>query len=79
MSAKKLNASYSPPNRMNVFIVYELDIWSQDLNSEFALKDCLFEGDKLGNNADLDKYAYTGYRIWFDSHSEFSLPDGSMG
>ena len=30
-------------------------------------------------NADTDKYKYSGYNIGFDSRSEFSLPDGSMG
>lgn len=27
---------------MDVFIVYELDIWARDLNANFALDDCLF-------------------------------------
>ena len=59
-------------------IVYELDTWSQDLNSDFTLKDRLFGGVKLSKNADPDKYVYTGYGIGFNSLSEFSLHDGSM-
>ena len=39
----------------------------------------MFEAVKLTKNADPDKYKYSGYSIGFDSHSEFSLPDGSMG
>ena len=54
-----------------MFIVYELDRWSRDLNTNFTLKYCLF-------GVDHDKYVYTGYSIGFDSHSEFSLPDGSI-
>ena len=30
-------------------------------------------------NADPDKYKYSGYGIGFDSHSEFSFSDGSVG
>ena len=58
---------------------YELDTWSRDLNSDFTLKACLFVCVKLAKNADPGKYAYTGYGTGFDSLSEFSLPDGSMG
>ena len=35
--------------------------------------------ERLTINADPDKYIYTDYGIGFDSRSEFSLPDGSMG
>ena len=45
---KQKNATFTPPNIINVFIVYELDTWSVDLNSDFTLKDYLFEGVKLG-------------------------------
>ena len=38
----------------NVFTVYELDIQSQDLNSDFTLKDCLFGGVKLATNTGPD-------------------------
>ena len=34
---------------------------------------------KLTKNADADKYKYSSYGMEFDSRSEFSLPDGSMG
>ena len=33
----------------------------------------------LARNANPDKYGYTGYGIRFDSRSEFSLPDCSVG
>ena len=61
------------------FIGYELDAWSRDLNSDFTLKDCLFEDVKLAKNADPHKYVYSGYGIRFDSHSQFSLTNGSVG
>ena len=43
------------------------------------MKDCLFGGVKLAKNVDPDKCVYIGYGIGFDSHSKFSLPDGSVG
>ena len=61
---------------MNFFIVYELDTWSRDLNSDFILKDYLFGGVKLAKNADPDKYIHTGYGIGFDSRSEFLFTGG---
>ena len=73
------NATYTPPNRINFFIVYKLDTWSRDLNSDFPLKGCLFGGIKLAKNADLDKYIYSGYSIRFNSRSKFSVPDGGLG
>ena len=33
---------YTPKNVVNLYIVYEFNMWSQDLNAEFTLKDCLF-------------------------------------
>ena len=63
----------------NLFIVYELDTWSQYLNADFTLKDCLFGAVKITKNAGPDKYVYTAYGTGFDSRSEFPLPDGSMG
>ena len=59
--------------------MYELDTWSRDLNTEFALGGCLFQSVKLNKNFDTDKYKYSGYSVGFDLRSEFSLPDGSMG
>ena len=56
-----------------------MDTESRDLNSDFTLIDDLFGGVKLAKNADLDKYIYSSYGIGFDSRSEFSLPDSSVG
>ena len=57
----------------NSFIVYELDTWSRDLNYNFTLKDCLFEGVKLAKSVNTDKYVFTGYGVGCDSPSDFSL------
>ena len=70
---------FPPNNVVNLFIVYELDTGSRDLNTDFALKDCLFGSVKLTKNADPDKYKYSSCGTGFDSRSEFSLSDGSVG
>ena len=62
---------FTPNTVVNLFIVYELERWLRNLNSDFTLKDCLFEAVKLTINADPDKYKYSGYSIGFDSRSDF--------
>ena len=59
--------TFTSPNIICFFIVYELDTWPGDLNSNFTLKYCLFRDVKLAKNADPDKYVYKGYGIRFDS------------
>ena len=57
------------PNKIIFLIVYEFVTRSQDLNSDFTLRDCLFGGVKVAKNTDLAKYVYSGYGIGFDSGS----------
>ena len=73
---KQENTTFTPPN--NFFYCLWIT-WSRDLNSDVTLKDCLFGGIKLAKNADPDKYVHSSYGIRFDSCSEFSLADGSVG
>ena len=72
-------ATFTPNGVVNLFIVYELDRWSQDLNAKFTLKDCLFGAVKLTKNADSNKYSYSGCGIGFDSRSLFSIPNFDWG
>ena len=77
-SLKQDKATFTSKNVINLFVVYELDIWSKDLCPDFTLKNCLFESVKLTKNSDPDKYSYSGYNMGFDSRSKLSLRDGSM-
>ena len=70
--------AFTPKNVVNLFIVYELDTWSRDLNTGFTLKDCLFGAVKLTKNADTDKCKCSRHGIGFNSQSAFSLPDCSV-
>ena len=40
----------TPNNIVNLFIVYELDLWSRVLDTTFTLGGCLFGGAKLTKN-----------------------------
>ena len=64
---------------VNIFIVYDLDSWPQDLSTDFTSGGFLFGGVKLAKNADPDKYSYSRYGIGLDMRIEFSLFDGSVG
>ena len=75
---KQSKVIFTTNNVVNLFIVYELDRWSQDLNTGFTLKDSLFGSVKLNKNADPHKYEYSSYDIGFDSYLKFSLTDGSV-
>ena len=71
--------TFTPNSVVNLFIVYKLDTWSQDLNGDFTLKDCLFGSVKITKNADSDKYSYSRYEIGFDSRSLFWIPNFDQG
>ena len=62
-----------------MFIVYELDTFTRDLNTKITLGDCLFGAMKLTKNADPDKHGYSCYGIGFGARSQFSLPNGEWG
>ena len=64
---------------MDLYISYELDTWSKDLNTDFTLGNCLFGAVKLTKNADPDKYKYSSCDIGFDSRLVFSWTDESTG
>ena len=59
---------------VNLYIVYELNIWSKDVNAEFTLKYRLVGNGRIAKNAEPNKYLYSGCGIGFDSRSLISLP-----
>ena len=53
---------------MNIYIVYEINLWSFRRDDDFTLGNNLFDAVKLTKNADKDKYKYSGYGIGFNNH-----------
>ena len=56
---KQDKLTFIPRNLVNLFIIYELDLWSGDLKNSF------FGAAKVTKNADLDKCTWIWYWIWF--------------
>ena len=66
---KQTKGTFAPRNVVNLYIAFKLGTWSQDLNADFTLKDCLLGAAELIKNADPDNYSYSRYGIGFDSCS----------
>ena len=64
---------------MSLYISYTLNPQLRNLNTDFALCNCLFGSVKLAKNANLDKCKYSGCGIRFDSRSEFPFTGGTFG
>ena len=63
---------------VNIYIVYELGA-SSSYSSDSTIKNSLFGAVTLTENADIEKYKYSGYGIGFDRRSSFSFPSGGFG
>ena len=75
-----INNNFSIDKKIiNLYNSYTLSLWIRNLITNFTLGNCLFGSVELTNNADPDKNVYSGYGIGFESRSEFSSPDGSIG
>ena len=61
----------------NVYFIYEINLWPNDLDSKLILLILLCDAVKLTEKADPDKYSYSGYPIGFVVRRIFSLSDGS--
>ena len=57
---------------VNIYIVYETTSDYSSINYP-TLENCLFGSVKLTKNVDIDKYGYSGYGIWFDRNTCFSV------
>ena len=64
---------------VNIYIVYDINLWNYRDSSDAALGNSLFGAVKLVKNADIDKYKYSGYGIGFDMKRTFSFPTGGFG
>ena len=63
---------------VNIYIVYESGASSSHDNDP-TVKNCLFGAVTLTENADIDKYGYSGYEIGFDKRSRLLFSGGEFG
>ena len=74
---KQPKISYTHGKVVNIYIVYELGA-SSSHNNNPTLENCLFGAITLTKNADIVKYAYSGYGIGFDRKLSFSFSGGGF-
>ena len=75
---KQHKLQYTHGAIVNIYIVYELGA-SDSNDNDPTLKNSLFGAVTLTTNADIDKYGYSGYGIWFDRRSSVSFHGGGFG
>ena len=63
---------------VSLYVVYERTGF-HSIRNDPRLANALFGAAKVTKNADIDKYKYFGYGIWFDGHDYFSHPSGGTG
>ena len=69
---KQDKVTYSHGTIVNIYIVYEISK-HYSISVYPTLEHCLFGAVSLTQNADIDKYKYSGYGIGFDTYGEFSF------
>ena len=69
--------SFTQENVVYIYVVYDINLWSNIPCADFALGSSRFEAVSLIKYAGSDKYKYSGYGIGFDVHERFSLSDAS--
>ena len=68
---------FTHKNIVNIYIVYEINLWDRGYDDYPVLEISLFGAVKLTENVDIDKYKYSGYDIGFDGRGTFLFPRGS--
>ena len=58
-------------------IIFEINLWLNDLDSKFTILNYLFSAVKFTKIANPDKYSYSEYVIRFDVHRTYSRSDKS--
>ena len=64
--------------KSKIYIVYESGASSSHDNDP-TVQNCLFGAVTLTENADIDKYGYSGYEIGFDKRSRLLFSGGGFG
>ena len=64
---------------VNIYIVYEKNLWKYVGSGDPTLGNSLFGAVKLVKNVEIYKCKYSGYGIGFDMKGTFSFPTGEFG
>ena len=76
---KQDKITYTHGNIVNIYIVYEINKKDNTVISNPKLENCLFGAVTLTQNADIDKYGYSGYGTGFGRKGNFSFPVSGYG
>ena len=60
-------------NILNIYFVYDLDVWPRNPTNNSKFKNCLFGATNIVKNSDKEKHVYSGYRTMFDSAGSWSF------
>ena len=60
---KQDKVTYTDKAVVNIYNVDEINLWPFTIGKGFAVRNILFGAVKLTENADFDKYKYSGYSI----------------
>ena len=78
-SLKQDKVAFTYKKVVNIYIIYEMNLWSYTQDADFALENYLLGAVKSSKNTtDFDKYKNSGYGIEFDAHGSFSLSSYQM-
>ena len=78
-SLKQDKITFSHGKIINIYIVYEVNLWNYVYSFNLTLGNSLLGVVKLIKNADIDKYSYSGYSIGFDMKGTFRFPTIGFG
>ena len=73
---KQDKLTYTHKAVVNIYIMYEINLWQFKRNADFTLGNSLFGAAKLTKNLDFDIYKYSGYGIGFGLNETFLLSNG---
>ena len=68
--------TFNDKSVISLFIVYEINLCSNDLGADFILGNSLFKAVNFTKNSDRGKYSYSGYGVAFNERSAYSLSGG---
>ena len=75
---KQDKVTFNHTKIVNIYIAYEISK-STNTSDYLTLVNCLFGAVSLTENADINRYGYSGYGIEFDRHGSFLFPDTGLG